>query len=68
MNEEKTVMNEKEASSYIGMSLSYLQHARCDGKIKNRTPGPSFIRIGRTVRYLKSDLDHWVMRHRVIQE
>lgn len=31
-----------------------------DGNRENRTPAPPFIRIGRSIRYLKEDLDLWL--------
>lgn len=68
MYENKNVMNEKEAANYIGMSLSYLQHDRCYGASGDKTPGPVYIKAGRCVRYLKADLDSWIMRNRVCVE
>lgn len=64
-HQNNIVMNEKEASSYIGMSLSYLQHDRCYGAVANKTPGPVFVKIGKSIRYLKSDLDEWLKQNRV---
>jgi hypothetical protein len=60
-----SVMTEKEASRYIGMSMSYLQHDRCYGVTGNKIPGPAFIRLGRSIRYLKPDLDGWLLENRV---
>ncbi|HAT9771360.1 TPA: DNA-binding protein, partial [Legionella pneumophila subsp. pneumophila] len=37
---------------------------RVNGTLKNRTPGPKFIKIGRAIRYLKEDLDIWLDLHR----
>ncbi|WP_237759190.1 DNA-binding protein [Legionella erythra] len=34
------------------------------GTLANRTPGPKYIKIGRSVRYLKDDLDSWLDLHR----
>ncbi len=31
-----------------------------EGNRENRTPAPRFIKIGRSVRYLKEDLDNWL--------
>ena len=31
----------------------------------NRSPGPKFVKIGRSVRYLIEDLDYWLEAHRV---
>jgi predicted DNA-binding transcriptional regulator AlpA len=56
----KRSFTEKEASEYIGMSCSFLRQDRMNGLRKNRTPGPNFVRIGRTVRYLKEELDTWL--------
>lgn len=53
-------MSEHEAAQYIGMSRSYLAQARMDGERAKRTPAPPFIKIGRSVRYLREDLDKWL--------
>lgn len=52
-------LTEHEAARYIGMSRSYLAQARMDGPRASRTPAPVFIKIGRSVRYLREDLDAW---------
>jgi len=52
--------SEKEAAEYIGMSRSFLAQSRMDGPRENRTPAPKFIKIGRSVRYLREDLDGWL--------
>jgi predicted DNA-binding transcriptional regulator AlpA len=54
------VLSEIETSQYIGMSRSFLRQARMEGNRDNRTPAPPFIKIGRSVRYLKEDLDSWL--------
>lgn len=56
----KRVLSEIETSQYIGMSRSFLRQARMDGNRDNRTTAPPFIKIGRSVRYLKEDLDQWL--------
>jgi predicted DNA-binding transcriptional regulator AlpA len=61
----KTTFTETEASTYIGMSRSFLRQDRMNGVRENRTPGPKFLKIGRSVRYLKEDLDIWLAQHRV---
>ena len=53
-------LSELETAKYIGMSRSYLAQARMDGQRTNRTPAPPFIKIGRSVRYLREDLDIWL--------
>ena len=45
------LLSEKEVAKMIGMSVSYLQHGRCYGAIQGRDPGPTPIKIGRSVRY-----------------
>lgn len=56
----KRVLTEIETSAYIGMSRSFLRQSRMDGNRENRTPGPPFIKIGRSVRYLIEELDAWL--------
>lgn len=63
LNLMKRSLTEKEASQYIGMSVGYLQKDRSEGKIKTRTPGPKFLKIGKSVRYLKEELDQWLEAH-----
>jgi hypothetical protein len=54
-----------EAGRYIGMSEVFLRAARAQGRRTGRTPGPPWVRIGRSVRYLRDDLDAWLMQHRL---
>lgn len=61
----KNTLTEKEASEYIGMSRSFLRQDRMNGVRINRTPGPKFLKLGRSIRYLKEDLDTWLFQHRV---
>ena len=61
---EKRVFKEIESASYICMSRSFLSQDRMNGALKNRTPGPKYIKIGRSIRYLKDDLDSWLDHHR----
>lgn len=57
---DKRVFTEIETAAYLGMSRSYLRQSRMEGNRDNRTPAPPFIRIGRSIRYLKEDLDLWL--------
>jgi predicted DNA-binding transcriptional regulator AlpA len=59
-NNSKRVFSEYETSQYIGMSRSFLRQSRMEGNRDNRTPAPPFIKIGRSVRYLKEDIDAWL--------
>ncbi len=63
----KRFLTEAEAAEYICMSRSYLRQDRMNGFRKNRTPGPPFVRMGRAIRYLKDDLDQWIMENRIVQ-
>ncbi|WP_076541093.1 AlpA family transcriptional regulator [Shewanella sp. UCD-KL21] len=56
----KRALSEIETAEYIGMSRSFLRQSRMEGNRENRTPAPPFVKIGRAVRYLKDDLDHWL--------
>ena len=60
-------LKEYHAAKYIGMSRSYLRQARMDGNREGRIPGPRFIRIGRSIRYLIDDLDAWLEWFRVAE-
>jgi predicted DNA-binding transcriptional regulator AlpA len=60
--ENKKVLSEIETAEYIGMSRSFLRQSRMEGNRDNRTPAPPFIKIGRSVRYLKDDLDLWLSK------
>lgn len=53
-------LSEIETAKYIGMSRSFLAQSRMDGLRDSRTPAPPFIKIGRSVRYLREDLDAWL--------
>lgn len=57
---EVKALTEIQASQYIGMSCSFLAQSRMDGNRDKRTPAPRFIKIGRSVRYLREDLDRWL--------
>lgn len=50
---------EREAAQYIGYRPSALRAWRILGR------GPAYIRAGRSIRYLTSDLDAWMDAHRV---
>ncbi len=56
----KRAFTDQEASLYIGMSQSWLRHIRIKGSSLNSLAGPRFIKVGRSVRYLREDLDVWL--------
>lgn len=53
-------LSEIEAANYISMSRSFLAQSRMTGHRVGRTQAPPFIKIGRSVRYLREDLDRWL--------
>ena len=59
------MLNVQEAVTYIGMSRSFLDKARNEGNIGNRTPGPVWHKIGPNVYYTIEDLDEWIAQYRV---
>jgi predicted DNA-binding transcriptional regulator AlpA len=54
-------LNDRQAASYIGKSRSWLKQARSAGSGE----APPYIRVGRSVRYLRRDLDVYLENHRV---
>ena len=63
--EKIEVLTEKEAARYIGMSRSFLSQDRMNGYRDGRTKGPHFLKLGKSVRYRKDDLDSWLMKNRI---
>ncbi len=61
----KRAFREREAALYVAMSTSFLRQDRMNGSRENRTPGPRWTKVGRTILYLKEDLDDWLDQHRV---
>ncbi len=59
--QDEILLTEIETSEYIRMSRSFLRHDRADGYRDGRTRGPEFIKIGRSIRYRKKDLDDWLI-------
>ena len=51
---------DREAAIYIGMSESWLRQSRVTGN----PDAPPFLKIGRSVRYLRADLDIWLEHRR----
>jgi len=59
---ETQAYTEAEAAKYIGMSRSYLRQARMSGSLHSRATPPKHLKVGKkTVRYLKDDLDEWLV-------
>jgi hypothetical protein len=54
-------MSERDAGRYIARSVSFLRASRAG----RGTPGPKFLRHARSILYLISDLDDWLLAGRV---
>lgn len=64
LNVAPALLTEAEAARYIGFSREFLRQSRSHGRRDGRTPGPAYVRFGRTIRYRLVDLDEWALRHR----
>ena len=62
----RVVLRSQEAAFYIGMSESFLRQSRIYGDLPGRTPGPPYLKVGRSVRYLVADLETWLAEHRAV--
>jgi excisionase family DNA binding protein len=51
-------MTESEAAARLGMKVATLRAWRHQGR------GPAFLRLGRAIRYLSSDVDEFVQANR----
>lgn len=67
-NVEKHLLTEAETAEYIRMSRGFLRQDRMNGPRKNRTAGPPFIKIGRSIRYLLEDLEQWLYQNRICRK
>ena len=54
------LLTEKEAASVLNVSVSYLRLSRSEGVRGKRTPAPKYVKIGKSVRYKKDELQRWV--------
>ena len=59
MSDVNRVVNEQEAAETLGLSVATLRSWR------HRKTGPPFVRFGRAVRYIRSDLDSFVNASRI---
>lgn len=65
MAEKPELLDEGPTAEYIGMSVAFLRKGRCVGIVGNRTPPPPYLKIGRKVKYARTDLDRWLAERRV---
>lgn len=55
---EGASLPEASAAKYLGMSQSWLRRKRIEGD------GPTFVKLGRSVRYLLEDLNNFMLKNR----
>ena len=70
MSEESIVellMSNKEAARFIGVSPEMLRLSRHTGELFKGIECPPFLKMGRAVRYLRSDLAKFVASQRKFQ-
>ncbi len=60
VNSTPLLVDEKQASKILGVSLSFLRKGRSEGSVRNRTPAPKFVSVGGRCYYRVSDLENWV--------
>lgn len=58
------LMDEKQAANYITMSVAYLRAGRSRGVTGGTTPHPPYLKLGRAIRYQRTDLDAWLQNCR----
>ncbi|MFC1779508.1 helix-turn-helix transcriptional regulator [Thermodesulfobacteriota bacterium] len=63
---QPATFTEREAAAYLTVSPQFLRLSRHYGNRPNHAEGPPFIRLGggRSIRYLRTDLDAWLQAHR----
>ncbi len=61
----RAVLDEDETAAYICMSVSSLRKGRMNGRRDNHVEPPPYVKFGRRVGYLRTDLDNWLLAHRV---
>jgi predicted DNA-binding transcriptional regulator AlpA len=54
MTNERTVLDPRSASTYLGIAVQTLARWRVEGA------GPPFLKLGTAIRYDRSDLDTWL--------
>jgi predicted DNA-binding transcriptional regulator AlpA len=59
METQQKTWTEKEAATYLNMKQKTLQQWRFYGR------GPAYLKLGRAVRYLQSDLDNFLSQSRI---
>lgn len=57
------VLNERQTSQYLNLSLAFLRRRRSQGTPPGSIPGPKFLKLGKAVRYRLEDLNAWLEEH-----
>ncbi|MHB8811698.1 MAG: DNA-binding protein [Steroidobacteraceae bacterium] len=65
MVDKPELLDEGPAADYIGMSAAFLRAGRCKGVVGNHTPPPAHLKLGRSIKYDRRDLDQWLADRRV---
>lgn len=60
-----TLLDERAAAAFIGMSASFLRAGRVHGIVGNQTPPPPHLKLGQRVLYDARDLEEWLADRRV---
>jgi excisionase family DNA binding protein len=58
MADEGELLTEAQVARLLAVSLSTMKRLRASGD------GPSFIRIGRAIRYRREDVDTWLRQQK----
>ncbi len=56
---DSNVLNERQAANVLGCSVALMRKWRLFGD------GPSYLKIGRLIRYRQADIDSFLEAHRV---
>lgn len=62
---DKNVLNEIETAEYLGLSRATLRRGRMNGLRETHIIAPPYLKVGRSIKYLKADLDTWLLNQRV---
>jgi len=57
---QKRALSEDEAAIYTDTSISFLRKGREGALPSGAAAPPPFIKVGKSVRYLRDDLDSWL--------
>ena len=60
VDSREPLLKPDEAGGYLGFTAGWLAKLRMNGS------GPKFIKLGRKIRYARSDLDAWIAAGRLV--